>query len=269
MGWATLQKQAARSGQWCFRSLVELVYPSLCLLCDQPLDVPFHDAMYCWGCRRRYLKALSASCYRCGARLPYRIAGRNKVPTVPRQFTVEGCPDCRQQRWSFSRTVALGTYHGRWRDHVYELKRKGRYAEAYQAGKMLAYPLMQSEWYADYDCLLPMPTHFWRRLNRGFNQAEEIAAGMASLCQWPVLRRAVACHRYAGKQGQLTRQQRLENVRNLFEVRNASHLQGRSIVLVDDVMTTGATMNQLARVCRQSGAKRLAVAVVARACSQV
>lgn len=266
--WRNAGKRAYSLGQRSLQGMIELVYPSLCLLCEQPLDVPFHDAMYCWSCRRRHLTALSSACYRCAARLPYRWHGEQRLPMVRREQTAEGCPDCRREKWAFSRTVALGSYFGRWRDHVYELKRPNRHVEAFQAGKLLAYPLLQSEWQTDYDALLPVPSHFRRRWSRGFNPAEEIAKGISWMTELPLLKNAVVCDRFAGKQGQLTRQQRLENVHGIFRIALPERLRGRSIILVDDVMTTGATMNQLARSCRRAGIARVAVAVVARACSQ-
>lgn len=261
------RKAIRRGRQRATQALIEWVFPSLCLLCEQSLDVPFQDAMYCWNCRRRHMTPLACACYRCGARLPFRWQGQQRQPMVDRSRTHSGCPECRRETWAFSRTVALGTYLGRWREHVYELKRRYRFTEAYQAGKMLAYPLLQTDWCRDYDGLLPMPSHFWRRWSRGFNPAQEIAAGVAQLLQLPVLTRSVSCYRYTGKQGRLTRQQRLENVRGAFCVRPGHSLKDRSLILIDDVMTTGATMNQLARECRKAGARRVAVAVVARASS--
>lgn len=266
MGQQLRAKQiAVTAGRKAYQKVVELLFPPLCLLCDGQLDVPFEDAMYCWNCRKRHLTALSSACYRCGARLPYRIEGERKVPMVPRQSTAEGCPDCRKEKWTFSRTVSLGTYFGRWREHVYEIKRRNHHVHAYQAGKMLAYPLLQAEWFEDYDALVPMPSHFWRYWQRGFNPAEEIALGVSYMTDLPVIAKALYCYRYTEKQGQLSRSQRLLNVRDSVRINKPQQLAGKSVVLIDDVMTTGTSMNQLAKLCRKAGAKRVAVAVVARA----
>ncbi len=246
--------------------LADLLFPCHCLLCEQTLSQPFHAPLYCEPCRLQVTTPLDGACYRCGIRLPFRIAGEHDVPLVTRHQTLRGCPDCRRKKWVFDRTVAVASYEGRWREHVYRLKRPHHSADAFQAGKLLGERLLECEWWTDYQMLVPLPVHWRRRFTRGFNQAEKIAEGIATVLPLPIATRALVADRYARKQGTLAASARLINVQNTMKLGpDASMLRQQQVILVDDVLTTGATVNVAARLCRQAGTKRVAVAVVARA----
>jgi ComF family protein len=246
--------------------IVDLLFPAHCLLCEQPLDQSLHAPLYCQPCRGLITTPLAGACFRCGIRLPFRIDGDQGVPLVTRGQTLKGCPDCGRKKWSFDRTVAVASYEGRWREHVYRLKRPHHSVEAFQAGKLLGERLLESEWWSEYQVLVPLPVHWRRRFVRGFNQAEKIAEGIATVLPLPIAYRALAADRYARKQGTLAASARLANVQHSMKLgAEASRLRHQQIILIDDVLTTGATANVAAKLCRQAGAKRVAVAVVARA----
>lgn len=244
----------------------DLLFPCHCLLCDQALDQPFQMPLYCQPCRTQVVTPLEGTCFRCGIRLPFRVDAEQAVPMVTRIQTLKGCPDCRRKKWVFDRTVAVSSYDGRWREHVYRLKRPHHSADAFQAGKLLGERLLACEWWNDYQVLVPLPIHWRRRFTRGFNQAEKIAEGIATVLPLPIANRALVADRYARKQGTLVASARWINVQNTMKLGPAAAgLRQRQVILVDDVLTTGATANVAARLCRQAGAKRVAVAVVARA----
>jgi ComF family protein len=246
--------------------LTDLLFPPRCLICERDVEGPFQRPLYCDSCLAAATTPLAACCFRCGIQLPYRIQGDRHIPLVTRAQSWSGCPDCRRRKWAFDRTVAVGSYEGRWREHVYQLKRPYRSAEAWQAGKLLGERLEQSEWWSDYDYLLPLPIHWRRRFSRGFNQAERIAQGVASTLPLPLAHRVLVAARYARKQGTLSAAARKANVQQSMKLGpGAAAIRGRRVILVDDVLTTGSTADAAARLCRQAGAKRVAVAVVARA----
>lgn len=253
-------------GRWICEGLTDLLFPPSCLLCHQEVDLPFHRPLYCRSCQSRVVMPLGHACYRCAIRLPFKFEEGARVPMVPRERTRKGCPDCRQRKWAFDRVVAVGSYEGRWREHVYQLKRPHHSADAYQAGKLLGEQLLRTEWWPEYDCLVPLPIHWRRHWMRGFNQSLAIALGMRAVLQWPVFKRALRADRYTQKQGTLQASARSINVQRAMQPGAESRrLQGRRVLLVDDVLTTGATMNMAARWCRRAGARQVAVAVVARA----
>lgn len=114
-----------------------------------------------------------------------------------------------------------------------------------------------------FDALVPVPLHPARERERGFNQAEvlaKLAARSVDKPVWNALRRI----RYTTTQTQLRKDKRTENLRNAFVVRHTDQVQGRHLILVDDVFTTGSTVDECARVLFEAGAASVRVATVAR-----
>jgi ComF family protein len=116
------------------------------------------------------------------------------------------------------------------------------------------------------DLIVPVPLHWTRLIARRFNQAALLARGLSKRTRIPFDPRLLVRTRRTRTQGDLTRSQRMRNVRGAFAVRaNArSKLKGRTIVLVDDVMTTGATLEACAKALRRAGAKEVRVLALAR-----
>ncbi|HET8550781.1 MAG TPA: ComF family protein [Bryobacteraceae bacterium] len=115
-----------------------------------------------------------------------------------------------------------------------------------------------------FDAIVPMPLHWMRRWQRGFNQAELLARGLVRPLGAPVLK-ALARARATRPQAGLTRAQRRANVSGSFRLRERAGLSGAHVLLVDDVMTTGATLSAAASVLKHAGARRVTAATVARA----
>jgi ComF family protein len=113
------------------------------------------------------------------------------------------------------------------------------------------------------ELLVPVPLHWRRRLVRGYNQAAEIAAGLALVTAVPV-RRALARRRPTRPQAGLPFERRAENVGRAFSVRDAEAVRDRRCLLVDDVVTTGATLEQAARALRRAGARSVVALAAAR-----
>jgi ComF family protein len=111
--------------------------------------------------------------------------------------------------------------------------------------------------------LVPVPLHWWRRLERGYNQAEALAEGLAQQLAIGIhkpLRRVAATNQLAGKSAV----DRLRTMHDAFRVQRKSGLERRTVLLVDDILTTGATAGAAARALKQAGANHVIVVVVAR-----
>jgi ComF family protein len=115
------------------------------------------------------------------------------------------------------------------------------------------------------DCVVPVPLHWWRRWRRGYNQSAALASGLASVL-------GVPCHPGWLRRVRSTPAQRLlppgarrDNLRGAFRSSRRTALRGATILLVDDVMTTGSTVHEASAVLRRSGAARVVVAVACRA----
>ena len=129
-----------------------------------------------------------------------------------------------------------------WQRIIHNFKYHGRWFFAQKMGEWLGEELLDSGNFDDIDLIVPIPLHYRRRLRRGYNQSEQLALGvgrkMGVECDFRSVRR---CH-YNDSQTSKSRSERWENVEEIFEVRRVEKLRGKHILLIDDVLTTGATM---------------------------
>ena len=152
-----------------------------------------------------------------------------------------------------------------WQRVIHNFKYRGRWFFALKLGEWLGEELRDSGNFEDIDVIVPIPLHFRRRLARGYNQSEQLALGvgrkMGIKCDLGAVCRKV----YNESQTLKSRKERWDNVEEIFEVRKAHKLRGRHILLIDDVMTTGATISSCAesiyRACE--GDVRISIATLA------
>jgi ComF family protein len=180
------------------------------------------------------------------------------------------CPLCRRIEPVFARAVAYGSYNGGLRDLIHLLKYQRMRPAATVLGRMLAEAIagLAPSFQGDCPVVVPVPLHQGKLRERGFNQSELIArsalklkpAGLEMTLQPATLERRRATQSQTG----LSRDQRRENMRGAFLAAKPVSIAGRSVLLVDDVFTTGTTVSECARILRRAGATRVWVATVAR-----
>ncbi len=134
------------------------------------------------------------------------------------------------------------TPQSRWRELIHDFKYRGSWRAALEMGRWYGAELAQSEHYRAVDVVIPIPLHWRKRMRRGYNQSEYIAAGIAEAMGLETDFRSVVRHRNNPSQALRSREERWENVRDIFSVRNPEQLRRKHILLVDDVLTTRATM---------------------------
>ncbi len=134
---------------------------------------------------------------------------------------------------------------------IHHLKYKGKREIGVFFGHRLGLNLSEHPVFSTADAIVPVPLHPKRQRERGYNQSEAVAEGMAEVLHLPVVSDALVRSRATSTQTRRGVYQRWENVSGIFEIRDAASLQGRHLILVDDVTTTGATMEAAAR-CLQS-----------------
>lgn len=186
------------------------------------------------------------------------------------------CGACRREAPAFDGARSYGLYRGALRGAVLEMKFHRRERLAVKLGELLAVPWAACPALeeASHATLVPVPLHRSRRRERGYNQAEALARGLAT-----ELRRAagggvkvdLGCllrTRATPPQTGLSLRARLENVRGAFEVASPQRARGRVLVLVDDVMTTGATLSACAAALKRAGAAQVLGLTLARATPQ-
>ena len=129
---------------------------------------------------------------------------------------------------------------------IHELKYKRQYQIGVQWGSIYGKRLQANPEYAAIDVIVPVPLHWKKEKIRGYNQAASIAQGLSTTLDIPVLPKALARNQFANSQTQKSKMARLNNVENAFSVVNAAQLEGKHILIVDDVMTSGATLEACA-----------------------
>ena len=154
-----------------------------------------------------------------------------------------------------------------WRRTIHDFKYRGRWSHARNLGIWFGHILKQSGNYDTIDLIVPVPLHIRKRLQRGYNQSDYIADGIASVLGAKVDHHALIRKINNESQTRHQRNERWENVEGIFEVRKPEQLSGRHILLVDDVFTTGATIISCCEAIF-SGCSDVEVSVAALAISQ-
>jgi len=170
------------------------------------------------------------------------------------------CALCRAGARGFDAAYCFGFYEGPLRELIHLLKYDGMKPLAGLLGEYLSRALPLDE---KFDAVVPMPLHWRRRFERGFNQAALLAKHLARRRRIPLLN-AVRRIRATQTQTGLTNAKRRENVRGAFRARRGQPLKGLRVLLVDDVMTTGATASACAAVLKRAGARSVTLLTLAR-----
>jgi len=223
------------------RELLSLVVPPLCAACREP---EFSGRSLCDSCRRR-LVALAGPRCRCGA---------------PAHAALAACEECRGRRLAYERAWAPFAYDGVCRDLVRALKRRG----AVPVARLMAAEIAvraPDDW--AWGTFVPVPAHPSRRRLHGFNQAAMISAALARRTGLPAVE---ALSRSGGALPQvgLEHGRRLANARASVRLAVPARVPRRA-VLVDDVYTTGATLDACAQVLKAGGARHVSALTFARA----
>jgi competence protein ComFC len=195
--------------------------------------------------------------------LPFcEVCGRPVEGQVTMAFV---CADCQQQRNHFAWARAMYVFDGCVRETIHSFK----YQQAFYRRKYLvkwitaAYDRHILPAGIQWDGLVPVPLYSLRQRDRGFNQAYEIARGLGKQRGIPVLNALRRTHD-TGTQTRLSREERWRNLHNAFELRGKFDVQGKNLILIDDVFTTGATCEACAQALHKGGAQLIGVLTVAR-----
>jgi ComF family protein len=171
------------------------------------------------------------------------------------------CALCRSNLQGFDAAYSFGTYEGALREliHLFKYDRIRTLAGSLADHLVAAYPREER-----FDAVVPMPLHWFRRWRRGFNQSALLAGEIGRRCGVPVVK-AVRRVRATPSQAGHSNTRRRANVRGAFAPARAGSVKGLRVLLVDDVMTTGATASSCARALKRAGASYVAVLTLARA----
>lgn len=233
------------------RSIFHLVFPATCAGCGDSDDI--YEG-FCRCCNRELLRlAVLKYCPRCGATVgPGLQAGE------------DGCWACPDVSPRFGRLVRVTPYAQPLRRAAIRMKYHRRTQVAGHLVRLLAEAVLARCDTASLDVVLPVPMHWMRRLARGVNHSAVLAGGVAARLGLPLGEELVRV-RNTPPQVRLPASRRAENVRGAFAVTRSAGLKGAHVLLIDDVLTTGATANEATRTLLAAGAEHVTVAVLAKA----
>ncbi|MFH1022661.1 MAG: ComF family protein [Planctomycetota bacterium] len=250
-------------------ALLELLFPNACMLCGRPFRIGRANRPDIPGGRPPPLIGCGAGvCDSCAGTLPDGTApacpscGDRMGPGLPPEET---CPACRSHPHVFSAAIALGRHEGGLRTLVHRMKFRPSPPAARFLGERLADIAIRDGRFRAAGLVTVVPTLWTRRLRRGCHPPEILAKAVAQRLDIPLRQRILALRRRVALQTRLSRAGRIENVTGAFAVRRPAAVRGRVVILVDDVLTTGATADACARALLHAGARDVLAAVAARA----
>jgi ComF family protein len=235
-----------------WHALIDFFFPPKCLFCGNGLgELP--DDHPCPLCTERIKFFSYPRCPRCGL-------GFGDTPGEDHL-----CSKCLTEERYFTRARAIGPYEGLMADAIHRFKYQGASRLAKPLGTFLA-EYEDSEFpFSEFELILSVPLHPRRLRQRGFNQSLLLARCVSRAHSIPLDFASLQRTRHTEPQTQLSGPERQKNIRGAFEVRRAGAIAEKHILLIDDVFTTGSTVQECAKVLLKAGAKQVDVLTLAKA----
>lgn len=242
-------------GMFVHTVLTNLLFPPACLLCHTRLcriqSDAYDDGVFCVTCREGMPRLSRPLCHTCGVGLSGAFDA------------VTHCSTCRTTQWAFEAARAPWTYAGALQEAVKQFK----YARRWRIGRWLAETMVETArttWpMEDIGVVLPVPRHWLKCYGKGWNPSAALAATVAQELDKPYAPQGLTRRRWTSTQTHLSWRGRFRNVRRAFvaQPRLVAH---RSVLLIDDVLTSGATTNACALAMKAAGARSVFVLTAAR-----
>lgn len=217
-------------------SLLDLISPRTCVVCGQRLSV-----------------SEETICSKCNLHLPRTGFQQDPYENMMAKMFWGQIP--------IERATALIYYepHAETANILYELKYKNHPEIGEVVGRLMARELQMSNFFEGIDGIIPVPLAKKRQRQRGYNQSHELAKGISEITGLPIYNKVVRRTVFEGSQTSLGRWERNENVEQVFELKDAPTVQGKHLLIVDDVVTTGATIIACAKELCKAGGVRISV----------
>ena len=241
-----------------FWGLFNLIFPAECSLCPNPLET-IRQKYICSDCLKK-IKAIGLPvCEKCGK------------PLVSSFSLVQHplCRECRIMGRYFVFARAVGTYEGVLKKAIWLFKYNGKTGLQDILGSLLIDRIRHLGWVNNsgekgIDIIVPVPLHKTKLKARGYNQSEILAVFMGKKMNIPVSRNNLMRIKATTTQASLKRKERIKNIHNAFSIRQSEKFSAKRILLIDDVLTTGATSNECSRILKQAGSGDVFVLTLAR-----
>lgn len=250
--WAAMSIRTMRTSlQEAGRRVRDLALPPICAGCNTDIEDSTGISL-CQQCSDVFTTRSGPICSRCAAPAPQ--------PSIRET----GCLHCEQTSFRFHHIAALGVYEGKMQSLILRMKHLSGESLSLTVGKLLAQRIRELQWSSPPELITAAPMHWTRRLWRGVNAAALVAEGVAGALSLPLALDLLKNVRMVPRQSSLTAARRRHNMRNAFVASSAYNIKGAHVLIVDDVLTTGATANAAAQATRLAGASTISIGVIAR-----
>lgn len=235
--------------------LLDIIYPPRCALCLTSSQTANKTAIeLCEACQKD-LQLVTTACFQCGIPLQQ---------TQPEQL----CGACLKKTPAYDQVISVYHYQQPLIWLIQQMKFHKKTRIAHLLAQLMSRYIEQSiadELISVPDAIIPVPLHHKRQHQRHFNQAEELSIVISKSLQKPIDMQYIERHLSSQQQSGLDAKQRKKNIKGIFKITNRKHNQYQHVAIIDDVMSTGSTVNEVAKVLKKSGIKKVDVWVLARA----
>lgn len=241
-----------KAGRSLIDTFLDLLYPPLCRHCKIKLER--HDGRnFCQQCWNSIQLIAEPTCPICG------------YPLENYPAKVQKCYQCPPDKVHYDRAASVTRYDEVMREAIHWFKYRYKKGLKESLSDFMLQGLEDYYRPEHFDAVVPVPLHRRRQKQREFNQAHLLSAPVAEKLQVPLEHAALARIRYTRPQSQLKALHKAANIAGAFKVRREEAVRDKCLLLIDDLYTTGSTVNECARVLKESGAKRVCVLTLARA----
>lgn len=248
-----LQETNGRTTKTIFTSLINILYPRICVVCKDKLDNTLTpDKVLCIKCYSKIKRNLPPFCCQCGRHL------------TAQNFAKNICSDCIKKPLSFDRAFSPCIYEGVIKELLHQFKYNNKDYLGYTLSKFMINFIADNKLPVNYlDLIIPIPLHRSRLREREFNQAQILGDYIARNFNKAISSNLLLRHCQTKSQTGLNTNERFLNVKDTFSLNPRTSLRGKNIMLVDDVLTTGATSSEAARLLKKAGANIVFVLTLA------
>jgi ComF family protein len=229
----------------------DIIFPPRCLGCGEILH-PHRGQLFCPACKEKIKFITGNLCPVCGTTFFDSPAASHL------------CGNCLENKTYFSCARAVVSYETIILHAIHQFK----YGSNISVGALLASFMADFSFpdvdFTDYSLIIPVPLHIKRLRQRGFNQSLILAHALAKKWHIPVNFSLLKRHKFTLTQTGLNKAERNKNIKGAFEVSDKKNITGKNVILVDDVYTTGATINECAKILTKAGAQKVTVLTLAR-----
>ncbi len=224
-----------------FWQAVDWIYPPVCAGCGSPGEI------WCTACQKSIQEIIDNICDRCG---------------YPGTYESGKCPGCDKHNPQYTKIRSCGVYQGPLKEAIHALKYQDNLALGFTLSEMLAKKLKKEKW--DIDLIVPVPLSMVRQKERGYNQAALLAHPLAERMGVKYDSKSLIRKKATESQVHLSAEERSRNMSDAFSAK-PEVWKGQSVLIIDDVITTGSTINECARTILEGGAEAVFGLSIARA----